>query len=212
MSTNSASVPFHTSRSFTSEAAQPSALTSAVVLAGRLLFTFIFIFGGLSNFSHQTITYAAAQGVPLASIAVPLSGVLAHRRRTQHSAWLSRPHWRMADRAVPGRRHAIDAQLLGCKGPDDGADADGHVPEEPVDVGRRVVDLAVRRRAVEPGRAAQFQVSQPSRRVAGPYSYSVARYHKHFVRGCGTAGKDAYGLRASGPNWEWKCRASAWDA
>ena len=31
----------------------------------------------LNNFSHQTIAYAAAQGVPLASIAVPLSGVLA---------------------------------------------------------------------------------------------------------------------------------------
>ena len=77
MSTNSASVPFPTSRSFTSESAQPSALTSAVVLAGRLLFSFIFIFGGFGHFSRQTIGYAAAQGVPLASIAVPLSGVLA---------------------------------------------------------------------------------------------------------------------------------------
>jgi putative oxidoreductase len=77
MSTNSASVPFHSSRSLASESAVPSTLASAVVFAGRLLFSFIFIFGGLGHFSPQTIAYAAAQGVPLAAIAVPLSGVLA---------------------------------------------------------------------------------------------------------------------------------------
>jgi putative oxidoreductase len=77
MSTNSASVPFHSSRSLASESALPSTLASAVVFAGRLLFSFIFIFGGLGHFSHQTIAYAAAQGVPLAAVAVPLSGVLA---------------------------------------------------------------------------------------------------------------------------------------
>src|SRR5208337_3214428 len=77
MSSNSVSVPFHASRSFASESAPSSTLTGAVVLAGRLLFSFIFIFGGLNHFSHQTISYAASQGVPLASIAVPLSGVLA---------------------------------------------------------------------------------------------------------------------------------------
>lgn len=76
MSTNSASVPFHNSRSLASESSQSSALTGAVVFAGRLLFSSIFIFGGLGNFSHQTIAYAAAQGVPLASIAVPLAGIL----------------------------------------------------------------------------------------------------------------------------------------
>lgn len=77
MSSNSASVPFHASRSFASESTQPSTLTGAVVFAGRLLFSFIFVFAGLNHFSHQTIGYAAAQGVPLASIAVPLSGVIA---------------------------------------------------------------------------------------------------------------------------------------
>ncbi len=49
----------------------------AVVVLGRLLFTAIFLMSGLEHFSKQTIGYAAAQGVPLASIAVPLSGVLA---------------------------------------------------------------------------------------------------------------------------------------
>src|SRR5271165_5674368 len=77
MSTNSSSVPFQASRSFASENVQSSTLTGAVVFAGRLLFSFIFIFGGLNDFSQQTIGYAAAQGVPLAAIAVPLSGVLA---------------------------------------------------------------------------------------------------------------------------------------
>jgi putative oxidoreductase len=48
-----------------------------VVVLGRVLYALIFLFGGASHFSKQTIAYAASQGVPLASIAVPLSGVLA---------------------------------------------------------------------------------------------------------------------------------------
>jgi putative oxidoreductase len=73
---SSSSVPLHASHRSVSESAQSGALTGALVLAGRLLFAFIFIFGGLSNFSHQTTGYAATQGVPLASIAVPLAGIL----------------------------------------------------------------------------------------------------------------------------------------
>ena len=49
----------------------------AAVVLGRLLFTAIFLMSGLEHFSQQTIGYATSQGVPLASIAVPLSGVLA---------------------------------------------------------------------------------------------------------------------------------------
>jgi putative oxidoreductase len=49
----------------------------AVVLVGRLLFVLIFLMAGPNHFSKQTIAFAASQGVPLASIAVPLSGVLA---------------------------------------------------------------------------------------------------------------------------------------
>lgn len=77
MSTNSTSVPFHGSSSLESESLQQGALSSAIVLAGRLLFSLIFIFAASGHFSHQTIAYAAGQGVPLASIAVPISGVLA---------------------------------------------------------------------------------------------------------------------------------------
>jgi putative oxidoreductase len=49
----------------------------AVVVLGRFLFVLIFLMAGANHFSKQTIGYAASQGVPLASIAVPLSGVLA---------------------------------------------------------------------------------------------------------------------------------------
>jgi putative oxidoreductase len=53
------------------------ALTGPLVLAGRLLYALIFMLAGMGHFSKQTIGYAASQGVPLASVAVPLSGVLA---------------------------------------------------------------------------------------------------------------------------------------
>jgi len=47
------------------------------VLAGRVLFSLLFVAGGFGEFSSQVIGFAAAQGVPLASIAVPLSGLMA---------------------------------------------------------------------------------------------------------------------------------------
>ena len=49
----------------------------AVVVLGRFLFALIFLMAGANHFNKQTIGYAASQGVPLASVAVPLSGVLA---------------------------------------------------------------------------------------------------------------------------------------
>ena len=42
-----------------------------------MLFALIFLMSGPMHFSRQTIAYAASQGVPLASIAVPFSGLLA---------------------------------------------------------------------------------------------------------------------------------------
>lgn len=77
MSTNASSVSFPIShRASAAESAPSAARTGALVLAGRLLFAFIFIFAGLNHFAPQTIAFAASQGVPLASLAVPLSGVL----------------------------------------------------------------------------------------------------------------------------------------
>jgi putative oxidoreductase len=50
--------------------------TPALVLTARILYSAIFVFAALGHFSAQTIGYAAAQGVPLANLAVPLSGIL----------------------------------------------------------------------------------------------------------------------------------------
>ncbi|HEY3803915.1 MAG TPA: DoxX family protein [Kofleriaceae bacterium] len=46
-------------------------------LAGRILFSLLFIAAAPGHFSSATIGYAASQGVPLASLAVPVSGILA---------------------------------------------------------------------------------------------------------------------------------------
>lgn len=48
----------------------------AIVLLGRVLFAAIFLSAGPNHFSKQTIAYAASHGVPLAPIAVPLSGII----------------------------------------------------------------------------------------------------------------------------------------
>jgi putative oxidoreductase len=48
-----------------------------VVLLGRILYSAIFITAGPGHFTAGTIGYAAAKGVPLASLAVPVSGAIA---------------------------------------------------------------------------------------------------------------------------------------
>ena len=62
--------PFATSKPSTTSIAAP------VVFLGRLLFALIFLMAGMTHFAKQTIAFAASQGVPLASVAVPLSGVI----------------------------------------------------------------------------------------------------------------------------------------
>ncbi len=49
----------------------------AVVVLGRFFFALIFLFAAPNHFAKQTIAFSASQGVPFASIAVPLSGVVA---------------------------------------------------------------------------------------------------------------------------------------
>lgn len=58
-------------------ASHSSSIAGPVAALGRLLFTVIFIMAGPMHFSSKEIGYAASQGVPLASIAVPLSGIIA---------------------------------------------------------------------------------------------------------------------------------------
>src|SRR5690349_3782842 len=48
-----------------------------IVLLGRFFYSAIFLVSAPSHFSSQAVQYAAGQGVPLPSIAVPLSGVIA---------------------------------------------------------------------------------------------------------------------------------------
>ena len=47
------------------------------VLLGRFLFVTIFLMSGPFHFTKQAIGYASSQGVPLASLAVPVSGLIA---------------------------------------------------------------------------------------------------------------------------------------
>ena len=49
----------------------------AVVVLGRFFFALIFLMAVANHCSRQPIAFSASQGVPLASIAVPFSGVLA---------------------------------------------------------------------------------------------------------------------------------------
>lgn len=46
-------------------------------LVGRVLYSLIFLAAVPGHFKSETIAYAAAQGVPLANLAVPASGLLA---------------------------------------------------------------------------------------------------------------------------------------
>jgi putative oxidoreductase len=47
------------------------------LLAGRLLFSVIFVIAAAGHFSAETIEYAARQGVPMADLLVPISGTVA---------------------------------------------------------------------------------------------------------------------------------------
>jgi putative oxidoreductase len=58
------------------EAGAISVPKSAIVLLGRLFFALIFLMAAPNNFTKQGIAYAASQGAPLASIGVPLMGVI----------------------------------------------------------------------------------------------------------------------------------------
>lgn len=48
-----------------------------VLLLGRILFAAIFIVASVAHFSQNDIQYAASKGVPIPSLLVPLSGIIA---------------------------------------------------------------------------------------------------------------------------------------
>jgi putative oxidoreductase len=51
--------------------------SAPVVFLGRLLFVLMFLMAGFTHFSKPVIGFAASQGVPMASLVVPASGLLA---------------------------------------------------------------------------------------------------------------------------------------
>ena len=57
--------------------ASTSSVSAPVIFLGRLSFVLIFLMAGFTHKAKQTIAYAASQGVPAASVLVPLSGVIA---------------------------------------------------------------------------------------------------------------------------------------
>jgi putative oxidoreductase len=61
----------------TTVSSSSSSIAGPIALLGRLLFVLIFLMAGPAHFSSQDIGYAASQGIPLASIAVPFSGLVA---------------------------------------------------------------------------------------------------------------------------------------
>jgi putative oxidoreductase len=65
------------SRSTQSQSSTVPAVAAPVALLGRILFSLIFLVAAPMNFSGKSIAFAASQGVPLASISVPLSGIIA---------------------------------------------------------------------------------------------------------------------------------------
>lgn len=52
-------------------------MQAITVVLARVCFASIFLLMGWRHFLSQTVAYAASQGVPMASILVPFSGVLA---------------------------------------------------------------------------------------------------------------------------------------
>lgn len=48
-----------------------------ILLLGRILFSAIFIVASLAHFTPQDIQYALSKGVPMPSVLVPLSGIMA---------------------------------------------------------------------------------------------------------------------------------------
>lgn len=47
-----------------------------LLLTGRILFSAIFLLSASGHFSEASISFAAAKGLPLASVLVPLSGIV----------------------------------------------------------------------------------------------------------------------------------------
>jgi putative oxidoreductase len=69
---------FHSNPNYFPSRTHASAkISQLAVPLGRFLYSLIFIMSGLNHFTSGSISYAANAGVPLASILVPVSGIIA---------------------------------------------------------------------------------------------------------------------------------------
>lgn len=64
-------------RELAGEAVARARHVKTTTLVGRILFSVMFIMSAPGHFKSDTIAYAASAGVPLANLAVPVSGILA---------------------------------------------------------------------------------------------------------------------------------------
>jgi len=80
MSSKSVSVlspGLQTARVSSTAVSKEGSFTRYVVLAGRVLFTALFLFSVPFHFTGQDVSYAVQQGLPMASLLVPASGLIA---------------------------------------------------------------------------------------------------------------------------------------
>jgi len=146
-------------------------VAAPIVLAERVLFSLLFLMASFNHFKSQTIAYTASQGVPLASIAVPLSGVIALLGalsilvgyKAKLGGWLIA----LFLIGVTPMMH----KFWGRDGSGDAADPDDHVLQESGDARWRAVDYPIRCRPLERG--------QPKVSIgAGDSTLSVRRKEK----------------------------------
>ncbi len=46
------------------------------VLLGRILYSYMFVLGGIRNITMETVPYAAAKGLPIPQVLCPLAGII----------------------------------------------------------------------------------------------------------------------------------------
>ena len=130
----------------------PRNATSYIVVAGRLLYSAIFITAGFQQIyrAQETVAAAAKQGVPLAHIAVPMAAVIAIFGGVSILLGYYAAGWGLAAGPLFGPRYSDGAQLLGREESHPCPDRTDHVHEKHIDAGRRAAHRLFRQRPLEP--------------------------------------------------------------
>jgi hypothetical protein len=110
----------------------------------------LFIAGGPGHFSHREIAYAASEGVPIANILVPVSGIIASLGGLAVLLGFHGKVQCMAAGTLSRAGDFPDAQFLGDRRSHDAAASDGRVPIEYFHAGRGSFLHAGRNQSVKP--------------------------------------------------------------